>query len=205
MARIKIDVTGLTDDALENKAQHVITQLTGNPNVPTPQPDLIILQNQLDDFRAKREATVQGGPNATTLKNESRDALMQLLRDEADYVQQVSMGNQVIIESTGFETRKPPEPIGELPPPANLRASVSEFIGAVDLRWKPVYGAGTYNAYINSNDPNVEASWAFVKSSQNSTIRIEALITGTVNWFRITAIGAAGEGPPSDPARSVTP
>jgi len=72
------------------------------------------------------------------------------------------------------------------------------------LDWDSLSEADTYNVYL-STTPGDENSWVNIFSGKQSLATIIGLVTGTVYWFRVTGIGTEGEGPPSDPSRSVAP
>ena len=205
MVIIKIGVSGLSDGGLMTKAGVIEMGMTGNPNFPTPNPPLSDLTNAKNAFAVAITAAAKGGTELTADKNAKRLVLMDVIRNLSYYVQETSGGDEQIILSSGFEVRKTPEPIGHLPEPQNLSAKVAGIPGMIDLNWRAIYGAGSYVIEINSGDPNDPNGWSIVTSVKKSKATISGLTTGTVYWFRVYGVGAAGNGDMSDPAKSVAP
>ena len=61
---------------------------------------------------------------------------------------------------------------------------------------------------MGKGTPSADASltgWHFLANSRKCAYPATGLTTGTRYWFRVTAEGAAGPGPASDPATNVAP
>ena len=86
----------------------------------------------------------------------------------------------------------------------NLVLTAGDFDGSLDAAWDPVRGASSYEIYI-SVDPVSGTSWTFKQSSPKSSAHIAGLTSGAKMWVRVRAIGAANEGPWSDPATKTVP
>src|SRR5260221_8288164 len=65
--------------------------------------------------------------------------------------------------------RRPPR--STLFPYTTLFRSEGDDAGSLDLVWKPVKGAKSYEIYINSSDQNVAANWSFKQSASKSRDR----------------------------------
>ncbi|MEI6236400.1 MAG: fibronectin type III domain-containing protein [Planctomycetota bacterium] len=83
---------------------------------------------------------------------------------------------------------------GDLP-----SAPSSDMDGTVDLTWDKVRGANSYMIQ-KSPDPITGGSWTMGAISTKSSATLSGLTSGTKYWFRVAAIGAAGQGAWSDPA-----
>jgi hypothetical protein len=72
------------------------------------------------------------------------------------------------------------------------------------LLWQAVSGAHSYIVERNDTDPLNEDLWKPEGYSTSSHGYVSgSLQTGHVYWYRVRAIGAAGIGAQSDPARGV--
>jgi hypothetical protein len=131
-----------------------------------------------------------------------RNELKVLLTELGSYVQDECKGDEDKILSSGFEVARQGSPYGILPAPVGLLAKPGIIIGTVLLQWKRLQGARSYVIQMNAADPNVEASWEGQGTSTHSRFIAEGLTSGQVYWFRVRALGAAGEGGQSDPAHS---
>lgn len=120
------------------------------------------------------------------------------------YVDNASGGDEQKIQSAGMDVRDARAPVGELPAPMGLYATAGDEDGEIVLNWEPVRGAKSYVVYMTT-DPNVPDSWAHKASRTESFIDIKELTSGNKYWFRVAAVGAAGQGAFSDPAAKYAP
>ena len=176
--------------------------MTGNPNFLTPNPPLLDLTAAANELLAAIEAAKNGGKTQFLAKRKAVANVQKLLKQVGAYVQNISDGDEVVIDSAGFDTARKPEPVGILPAPSALAATISSFEGAVDLDWDPVAGSHSYTVYMKDSDPDDGQPWLAVHATTKSGASISDLESGKFYWFRVTAFGAAGSSPVSDPARS---
>jgi hypothetical protein len=141
----------------------------------------------------------------TTIANEKETDLDALVMQEANYVQNVTAGDKAKIESSGFSVRNAATPIGPLPPPTNVRVIPSDFAGTVTMSWQGVHGARAYNVQ-RALDTGHGLEWNTVLSTSRATrVQVNSMASGMRYWFRVAAVGAAGEGPFSDPISKIAP
>jgi hypothetical protein len=205
--KVKLGIKGMTILAKGELGARIVAAMTGNPNFVTPNPSLA-------DITAAKAAMLTAYNNALTLRQQSNAATdlqvdkeknyERLLALEAAYVENASGGDEAKIQSAGMSIRDPKVPVGPLSAPTDLYAEVGGGDGEIDLNWKPVHGAKSYLIQMTT-DPNVPDSWAFKKSSTESFTAITGLTSGSKYWFRVAAVGAAGQGDFSDPAAKYAP
>ena len=95
-------------------------------------------------------------------------------------------------------------PIGTPQRPESIKATEGLKNGSVDLKWKAVRGARSYVVRITATVADA-SSWKQVLVVTKAAATIEGLTSGTLYWFQVAAVGAAGQGPWSDPATKVAP
>ena len=205
--KVKLGIKGMTILAKAELGTRIVAAMTGNPNFVTPNPSLA-------DITAAKAAMLTAYNNALTLRQQSNAATdlqvdkeknyERLLALEAAYVENASGGDEAKIQSAGMSIRDPKVPVGPLSAPTDLYAEVGGGDGEIDLNWKPVHGANSYLVQMTT-DPNVPDSWAFKKNSTESFTAITGLTSGGKYWFRVAAVGAAGQGDFSDPAAKYAP
>ena len=188
-------------------AGQIIKSLDGNQNFTNPSPSISALQAGIDTLKnatARAKAARQASESGTQLMYQAESALDDLLRKLANYVEDVSGGDAAKIESAGMESFLPGKapPVGELPRPQGLEAFTGDKQGEIDLNWNPVRQAKSYVIEFSS-DPIVK--WEHAGVATASKFAVKKLISGSRYWFRAAAVGAAGQGPWSDPATSITP
>jgi hypothetical protein len=81
---------------------------------------------------------------------------------------------------------------------------LGDFEGSVDVAVDRVRGAGSYLVQ-KSQTPDTPGSWQQAAISTKSSCTVTGLTSGQHYWFRVAAIGAAGQGPWSDQADKQAP
>ncbi len=201
MSRIKSGLSGLSALELIAKAQHIVTQMTGNPTFAAPIPALASVTTAANELSTAIDDAETGDHLEVLIKDAKYTALANLLRQLALYVGNVANGNTLIIESSGFEVASPPSPVGSLPAAQNVQAKNTGFPGMVKVTWDAVPKARGYIAEMTTTDPNSPATvWAEKGHPTSARIEVDGLTPGQNYWFRVIAIGSAGLGEPSDPA-----
>jgi hypothetical protein len=118
------------------------------------------------------------------------------LTSRAAFYEAATPNNMEALASVGLPLRAAPAPIGDLPAPADLRATPRKAEGEVDLRSKTVKGAASYEWDCKLHtDAGV---WEQVKVSMAANVRVTGLTPGMLYAFRVRAIGSAGPGDWSD-------
>jgi hypothetical protein len=87
---------------------------------------------------------------------------------------------------------------GQLTAAANLRATMGDLEGEIDLQWDAIYGAVSY--IIECREYNPATGWSQIKFLKQSKFTVAGLVSGKTYAFRVRALGPKGEGPWSDEA-----
>lgn len=207
MAQVKVGTAAMPIPDKIQFARQIVIDMTGNANFTTPAPTLASITTAataLESAYNAAQTARQVAKGLTTAQDAKNIALDLLLSQEGNYVENTSGGDAAKIESSGFSVGNPKTPIGPLLAPLNLVAKPSESEGTADLKWKSVRGAGTYNI-TRATDPNVEASWVVAGASTKTKASVNTMTSGTKYWFRVAGVGAAGQGPWSDPVPMIAP
>ena len=199
-SNIRLNLTALRPVALLALMRNVVAKMTGNANFPTPAVDLADLKAKADALEAAIEAATFGSRQSKLLRNDLEREAKDMLRAQANYVRSVCNGDRSMLDSSGFELARLPEPIGIPGTPEKMEARMTNLRGQVDLRWSSVHGAHGYQVWMTDKDPAVDGAWTAI----GYTTRVKHLITDLESykayWFCVSAIGTAGEGAQSDPA-----
>jgi len=207
MALIKVGVTKMSVPAKIQFTRQIVLDMSNNPNFAAPSPGLNALSQAAAALELAYNAAQQARANAktqTSIMGQKSVALDMLLMQEASYVQSRSGGDKAKIESAGFDVRDTPTPIGQLPPPAEPKAVPSQNPGTIHLTWKKVRGAKSYlvERAVDSNQP---LEWAAAAMSTKTKAIVNTMTSGMRFWFRVAAIGSAGQGAWSEPISKIVP
>jgi hypothetical protein len=207
MSKIKLNLHKMNVAAKPQFARQVVTAMTGNDNYPNPDPPLDTITQAAEEleksYNACNTARLDAVAKASS-QDDSENKLDIALAKLANYVENASDRDESKILTAGMSVRAKASPIGSLSAPAALSATAGDMDGEIDLSWDCVHGAKTYVAE-KSPDPITADSWKLIKISTKSSIKVTGLVSGTKYWFRVAGIGAAGQGPWSDPATKYAP
>ncbi len=199
-ANIKLDLFRLTPLRVLALLRNVAEKLDGNANFPTPPVTPVDLAAKADAL----EASILEAINGSRAARAARDArVMEVrgnLRSVADYVRMVAQGDATKLTTSGFELAKRPEPVGIPGTARDMQARMTNSKGTLELRWRSVHGARGYQVWMTASDPNVEANWEAIGYTTKASHLVTDLESYKAYWFCVSAIGAAGEGLPCDPA-----
>lgn len=202
---IKPSISFLTNDSdaqLLTSTSGILTALTGNPGYATPAPTLAVVTSARDEFAAAMADAIHGGVVLTATKNEKRAALVALLRQLASYVQVTCNGDMAVLLSSGFPIQKPTrQPVGVLPPPANLTVTFGARSGELRAVASPVVGAAIYNWRLSTAaNPSVEIQSAQTTAASKT---FTGLTPGVVYNAVVNVVGSAGPSNWSEPVPSI--
>jgi hypothetical protein len=209
MAKVKMGLADLSPDDVVSLANQIKTAMTGNANFATPNPTLTVVGTAITTATNKvaaQKAAQQAAKQATDDRDAAIIALIALLTSLVSYVENITGGDSVKIESAGMSVKAPNAPVGPLGQVQNLSASAGDEAGRLDLQWDPVRGNKGYEIQTTS-DPNVASSWQLVASCSGSRWLLENLTSGQKLWVRVRAKAPkkANFGAWSDPATKIVP
>jgi hypothetical protein len=207
MASIVTGLNRMTDVQVIQFAKQIQAALTGNANVPAPNPPLSTLQTLITTAESCTDAYETEKAilrNKKNLRDEAMKALCNGLRLEADTVQAATGGDPDKMETTGFRASKRPSPVGTPAQATRLVLEAGPIEGTLKACWKPVRGVKVYEIE-SSLDPIGVNTWTYKGTVTKAKAALNSFISGTRIWLHVRAIGAAGPGPWSDPAVKTVP
>jgi hypothetical protein len=201
MKKVKLALAKKTPSQTAEFADGLVEALTGNTNVPAPDPALTVLTDGAQAIRDKiseisgTEALL--GSQQTQLVTLAATLKLDI-RKLADHVEDKCDGDAAKLQTTGFEIVGDPQPLGQLPQVQNLRVEPTSVEGQLIARWKKVPGARNY---VLDQATNPEGPWTLnVATTTRTSHTFAGLTPGTKYWFRARAFGTTGFGGWSDPA-----
>ena len=184
--RVLLTFAYLPDADLDEFASNVIVSLTGNASFPTPSVPLIALTAGQTEFHGALLAAANGGRVLTATKNEKRGILVDMLRQEASYVQGIASQNLPMLLSSGFDANSTNRASTQLDTPAVLNLDngmTSELV----LRMQPVLNAKSYEVQTKNGGGWTPAGIF----TQARRITLPGLTPGQVYSVQSRAIGGS--------------
>ena len=178
-----------TDLELSAKATHVVEQMTGNTNFPTPMPPLETITNANETYIINLGKVEGGNRQDTVNKNNSRKFVESLLQQETDYVQQIAQGDESLILSSGFDVNRKPSYVGPLPKAIGLMVKPGDNKGTMQAECKVVNNARFYEFEYTEAPIAPNCIW-IVKTSTKHRLLIEGLTSGKQYVFRVAGAGS---------------
>ena len=205
MAKVKLNLKDFSTTELFEFARNIVTALTGNADFLTPDPPLADVSTSADDLETaynNSQVARQDSQEKTTLMYDKLEGLKNIVTRLGLYVENTSSGEAAKIQSAGMDVRDVPGASVVPAVPTGLSATAGDMEGEIDLQWEPVQRAVSY-AIQQSSDP--PGSWTQAAISTKSKHSIENLTSGDKYWFRVAAVGTAGQSGWSDPATRIAP
>lgn len=192
----------MRDNDLLNIGGTVQSAMTGNTNFPEPSPTLLVLGTAMEDYRAKLEAASRkGSPLEVSLKNDSRENLLEVLKQLAFYVNTVANGSLSIILSSGFPSSS--LAIKSQVPAIPERPKLADWLqsGQMVLSFDPVAEAWLYEyCYSDQKETDGSIVWPDPLSTTKSRNNLLAPLTpGTIYYARVRSRNGNGISDWSDP------
>lgn len=203
MRLVKTDLRGLNSIGIYCKALIVYKGINGNPAFPAPTPSMATFHAAIMELQKAISDATGGGRLAHAVKDRVTTEVADHIKALANYVAAVAQGSETLVVSAGFELRDRSTRIKQLDMPRHVRAKGEPFPGLVILRWAPVHGARIYEVYTAVQQPDSGVQWTLLQVSSGSRCVIKGLASCQYHSFRVQAIGAAGKGPLSQPARAL--
>ena len=198
MAKAKLGLDGKNAEQVLTYSSSLISTIAqpeGAAIYPTPEPsvaDFNLTHNALGtgiNLIASLESQLEAArANLPLLKEAHEDNI----RIRAAYVDETSGGDPTKIPLSGFAVAGTPQPIGPLPAPEGMKATMSNFPGAIKTSCDVVDGAKTYLTQCREHIDG--SAWVLCSAGPRKSEN-GGLISGKYYAFRMAAVGAAGQSP----------
>jgi hypothetical protein len=207
MGHAIVNLDGKPIPDIIEKVRDIVNKMTGNVNFTTPSPGLPLITTAVDKLETDYQAALDGGKSLKTIMRLSRIQVLLLMSLLRDYVQNTSEGDDVQILSSGFGLRKKRAPVGELPPPGNVRVGFGLHPGELIVRWGGVPLRSGYKVQITSDLGAPVVVWTDLPNGITGKVRlvVGGLNSGSTYWFRVFTYSTVGLSGPSGIAGHMAP
>ena len=208
MSKIILNLTKLSRAdkvSLVNTIAAKAAQVAGFPNPNPKQTELLAARDNAVAQASARDAQEAALKSANADLQVADRRLDEALSAHARQTEEVTGGDGAQIALLGYTLAGTPQPVGPMPKPESVTATVGDNDGQIDGAWNRVYGAKSYEVQ-SSPDPIVDNNgWVHALTATRSSVTLSGLPSGKKRWLRVRAIGAQGPGPWSDPACCMVP
>jgi hypothetical protein len=209
MAKVKLNFARLSPSEKITRARLIVKGMGENAvKFPNPMPKLADVTAAIDAAEqayndALEARTLSKQRTATLVQQE--EALDEMMSRMVGYVESASGGDEQTILSAGMDVRAPATATGQPPAvPSSLVATAGDLEGEIDLSWNASPNASSYIVQSSPNPPT-DSSWAQATVVTASKTTVGGLASGSKHWFRVAAVGAAGQSAWSDPTLKMAP
>jgi hypothetical protein len=193
MAKVKLELHDKTDEELRVFATDHQTQITDNPHFTTPDPSPGDFDPKLAAYSAKMDAISTADFALKALRAERKALRVELetaLNARGSYVEKKSGGDPAKILSAGFEIVAAATPTSSLPAPENVKATMGDKPGEIDIASNAVPKAKSYIYECREHEEGSPAgAWTQVKVSTRRSFTAKDLVSGKRYAFRMKALG----------------
>lgn len=210
MAQVKQGLDEMNPGEMAQYGENVVAGMTANANFPTPVPSLAEISSAVSAVRTNL-TSVEASKAQLSADNAAVRAgvatLSSLLSGEgntvqaaADKAEREGVGDPTqIIKSANMGVKADAAPIGNLPAPTGLSATDGHDDGDINAHCNRVKGAVSYVWETCAGENPIAGAWGGTKVSTASTMMLSGYEVGARIWVRVAAVGAAGQGPWSEP------
>ena len=220
MAKSKV-LLDFINDSVPVKIQYTrdrVIDMTGNGNFPNPDIDLVLWGDAATTLETKYNAAQGGGFNEQEQQDAAEEAMDDLSRKQAAYVDRIADGTKVIITSAGFTpTDIEPTPVPSPDKPENHKLTHGEQQGTFISNINALKRAKGFVTVVK-DDPNIDVvingeqltitidgKTVVIHAGTNRKATITNLIRGTIYYVTKYGFNASGRGPDSDSEDIVAP
>ncbi len=202
MTKVNLGFNKLNIPEKIQKARTIINLMTANTYFDTPKPPLADITEAVNALETTYDDAQDGGVSKKALMRSKEDVLDVMMSKLSAYIQDVSEGDEIIIQSSGMGI-KSKATAAQLPEtPMGLQALPRSNSGEAVLKWRPVKNAKTYLVEFTTQ-PGEPASWVILTAGTKAKLTATGLPSHTTIWFRVAAVGSKGLSQWSDPAKTI--
>lgn len=178
----------LTDANMLTKANFIHAQMFNNPLFVTPLPTLAVLQDAIKAYSTALDLAATRQMAAVSDKNSRKVSLVNVLRSLGNYVTAIADGDNNVINTSGFEHNRAPEPADPLFAPPAPKLFAGSNAGSLVVGTNGQKGTIT-NRFLISEDLQAPLEqWTSVYDTRMK-VEFSNLKSATRYYSRVCQIG----------------
>jgi hypothetical protein len=176
--------------------RNTVTMMTNNPKLANPDVSLADMTTAVDNLEVRYNAAVVGGPPQTALLHTAYDTALNLVDQQANYVNRTAKGDASVILGGGFHISKQPGPA--IRPVFWAITGNEPGEALVGCKAMPKSRAYVWQ-YCVSDEVPADDAWKFAGASTQRKMALTNLDIGHRVWFRVCGVTSKGMLPYLDP------
>jgi len=180
--------TRLSCAGLLAKTESIINAMSGNPHFPSPDPAIATVATANAAYADALQAADTGSRADIAAKNQHRNALQQLLKELAGYVNFTAKGDRAVLLTSGFDINNDGLP-AVITKPAGLKVLNGPNSGELISKVPIVDGSRSYSHEYSLDPALADASWK-PHSCTRSKFIFKGLQPGKQYFVRVGAVGS---------------
>lgn len=204
-ATVALGLNRLTVDEKSTQFELIKAGMTGNAAFPAPTPklaDLGALCDKMVQAQTTQALALQAYKESTTKLRTAERAYDTGATQLGAYVETQAAGKGDVIQSAGMPVKSPNAAKQPMLAIEEVSVTVGDEPGQLDVQFHPVKNAKAYLVRYGQNGPDaLTEKEVFVRSKGE----LHGLVSGKEAWLQVSAKGADGQGPWSQPVRCMVP
>jgi len=195
---IKLSLSHLGILPLIGYLQKIGQKMTGNVKftaIATKTTAMQTAVTALESANTDYEAAKKTADQLMTVRDNLRIAAENSAQDLATAAEGVTK-DPADLQGGGWDLMSDRTPVGPMAAPANLSATSGDNAGEVDVACDTQYGV---QSHIGETATSADGPFTQFYVGKKSSCTAKGLVSGSLNWFRMRAVGAAGPGPYAGP------
>jgi hypothetical protein len=196
---IKLALARLSILGLIGYLQKIVQKMTGNPVFTTLAAKTTALDTAvtaLETANTNYEAANSTAEQLMTLRDNAVVVAENAAKDLASAAEGVTK-DPASLQGGGWDLASTHgSPVGPMIAPTNFSATSGDADGSVDIACDTQYGVQTH---VGESSTSPDGPFTQFYVGKKSSCTKTGLVSGAVNWFRMAAVGAAGQGPYAGP------
>lgn len=192
IAKINLSFTKYTDAGFSEKAGAIYDGMNESTVFTNPVPTMEVLNTTRLAYLAALEKASSRSKNDIAVKNDTRQALTNLLLELGHYVTLTAKGDLTMLIESRFDLRKNREPKPELPQPQNLQLVNGINPGVLIMSVNAVKGARSYSFEYTPDPVGPHSVWVKIASTSRKCT-VSNLERGKLIWARVAAVGVRNQ------------
>ena len=195
---IKLNLSHLGILALIAYLQKIGQKMTGNTKfttIATKTTAMTTSGTAMETANTNYEAAKTTADQLMTVRDNARVAAENAVQDLATAAEGVTK-DPADLQSGGWDLVSDRSPVGPMSAPANFNATSGDNAGEVDLACDTQHGV---QSHVGESATSADGPFTPFYVGKKSSCTAAGLVSGSLNWFRMRAVGAAGPGPWAGP------